>query len=328
MSWAEMEAQTDSERIIAVFDNKVKNGEAISGVQPLGYKVIDKHVVIDPDTAPKVLELFKYYRRNPNLRATMRYAINDLGINRSYTQIRRILTNEKYIGIYRENKNYCPAIIPVDLFREIGELVKKNIRSNKKFDYIFSGLVFCGECGYKMSACSVRQRRHKHEPEDPNNPTHYRYPSYRCQGYSQQRNCRNGKQFYETTLEKRLLAMLRPALEQYITEYDISTAPVVNNAAKRNSIERKIVKLKELYINELITLNEFKIDRAKYEKELSELRDTIPVIKDLSTIRNLLNQDFESLYDVFNFEDKRYFWRSFIKEIRIYNDHRIDLTFL
>ncbi|MCB5608060.1 recombinase family protein, partial [[Ruminococcus] gnavus] len=47
MIWAELEAQNDSDRILGVFDDKVDNGEVLSGSTPLGYTIVNKHLVPD-----------------------------------------------------------------------------------------------------------------------------------------------------------------------------------------------------------------------------------------------------------------------------------------
>lgn len=42
MIWAELEAQNDSDRILGVFEDKVDNGEVLSGSTPLGYSIKEK----------------------------------------------------------------------------------------------------------------------------------------------------------------------------------------------------------------------------------------------------------------------------------------------
>ena len=52
LSVAQDEADRTGERIKAVFENKIKKGEVISGKVPLGYKIEGKKLVPDPETAP------------------------------------------------------------------------------------------------------------------------------------------------------------------------------------------------------------------------------------------------------------------------------------
>lgn len=329
MTFAELEAQTDSERILSTFEYKVKIGEVISGNTPLGYNIVDKHLSPN-DEAWKVVSIYTFYQKNPNLRAVMRYAADELGIIRGHKQFKRLMQNTKYKGVFRDNLTYCPPLVSTELWEECNRLLARNQRSNKKHDYVFTGLMTCGDCGMKMAACTVKHRKHMKEGDTvalDGTDSHYRYPAYRCQRRINGHPCCNKKQYREKTLERKLLTMLRPELERYITAYEISVAPVASSASKRKAIEKKIHKLKELFINDLITLNEFKIDKARYEEAIAALPNTDTPKKDLTIIRNLLSCDIESLYSAMDVHEKNQFWRSFLEEIRIDNEHHIQMIF-
>lgn len=329
MTFAELEAQTDSERILSTFEYKVKVGEVISGTTPLGYDIVDKHLSPNGD-AWKVVSIYEFYQKNPNLRAIMHYASDELGIIRGHAQFKRMMQNTKYKGVYRDNHDYCPPLVSTELWEECNRLLARNQRANKRYDYVFTTLLTCSGCGMKMAACTVKHRKHKTEGDTvarDGTDSHYRYPAYRCQRRINGHPCDNKKQFYEKTLERKILEMLKPEIENYITSYEISVAPAVDAAAKRKNIEKKIEKLKELFINDLITLDEFKLDKAKYEEAIAALPDVSLPQKDLSSIRQLLSSDIESLYSIMNVNEKNQFWRSFLEEIRIDNNHHIELKF-
>lgn len=327
MTWAELEAQNDSERILAVFDNKVRHGEVISGTAPLGYSIVDKHLVPNQE-AEKIKKLYEYYYHTPNIRSTMRYAIEELGINRSHHQIKRIIQNTKYKGSFRDNKEYCLPIVDESLWEECNHLLRRNQRANKTHDYVFAGLIACGDCGRKMSACTVKKRAKKGSTIQYNGSEgHYRYPAYRCQGYSMAHRCINRKQFYEKTLEKKIVSMLRSEINKFISDYEASQAPIMDRSAQIRKIESKIAKLKELYVNDLITLEEFKIDRARYEEQIAEINAIDIKERDLTPIRNLLSSDIELIYNTMNVEEKQFFWRSFIDIITIDKDYNIKIIF-
>lgn len=329
MTFAELEAQTGSERILATFDYKVKIGEVISGNAPLGYDIVDKRLVPNDD-ANKIVKIFEFYQKNPNLRALMRYSSDELGIVRGHKQFKLIMQNTKYKGVFRDNLNYCTPLVSEELWEECNELLKRNQRSNKRHDYVFTGLITCGDCGMKMAACTVKHRKHMKQGDTialDGTDSHYRYPAYRCQRRINNHLCDNKKQFYEKTLEKKLLPMLKPEIKNFIASYEASIAPAVDTTSKRKTIEQKISKLKELFINDLITLEEFKIDKAKFEAALSQLPDVSYSHKDLSPIKKLLSSDIENLYYIMNTNEKNQFWRSFLHEIRIDNSHNIELVF-
>lgn len=325
MIWAELEAQNDSDRILGVFDDKVDNGEVLSGSTPLGYTIVNKHLVPDDD-APTAVAIFQYYRKTGNLSMTLRYMESEFGLVRSAASLKNMLTNTKYIGEFRDNKNYCPAIIDRDLFFDVQRLLKINIKSGKKHDYIFSGLVVCDDCDHIMSGC---QQRAKGRVRADGTQIVYKYSVYRCRQGVNLCRCPNRKLVFETTLEKMLLERIRPELENYIAEYEVANLPALRTDAKRRSVEGKMQKLKDLYLNDLITMDEFKLDREKLLMQLEKINaeDSRPV-KDLSYLKNFLKMDFESVYDSLSIPERRELWRSIVKEIRVDHDKNIHIIFL
>ena len=325
MIWAELEAQNDSDRILDVFDDKVDHGEVLSGSTPFGYSIKDKHLVPDDD-APTAIAIFQYYRRNGNLTATLRHMETEFGLVRSAASLKNMLTNKKYIGEFRNNKGYCPALIDRELFEDVQRLIKINIKDGKKHDYIFSGLIVCNDCGHIMSGC--QQRCSGHLRMDGTRKI-YKYNSYRCRYGINMHRCQNRKIVMESTLEKLMLERIRPDLEKYISEYEVASQPTIRTDAKRRNIENKLQKLKDLYLNDLITMDEFKLDREKLLLQLEKIKteDTHP-IKDLSYLRDFLKRDFESVYDSFSIPEKRELWRSVVKEIRVDHEKNIQIIFL
>lgn len=325
MIWAELEAQNDSDRILGVFDDKVDNGEVLSGSTPLGYTIVNKHLVPDDD-APTAVAIFQYYRKTGNLSMTLRYMESEFGLVRSAASLKNMLTNTKYIGEFRDNKNYCPAIIDRDLFFDVQRLLKINIKSGKKHDYIFSGLVVCDDCDHIMSGC---QQRARGRVRADGTRIIYKYSVYRCRQGVNLHRCPNRKLVFETTFEKMLLERIRPELENYIAEYEVANLPALRTDAKRRSVEGKMQKLKDLYLNDLITMDEFKLDREKLLMQLEKINaeDSRPV-KDLSYLKNFLKMDFESVYDSLSIPEKRELWRSIVKEIRVDHDKNIHIIFL
>ena len=325
MIWAELEAQNDSDRILGVFDDKVDNGEVLSGSTPLGYSIKDKHLTPDDD-APTAVAIFRFYRRKGNLSETLRHMESEFGLVRSAASLKNMLTNTKYIGVFRDNKEYCPAIIDRELFEDVQRLLKINIKDGKKHDYIFGGLVVCDDCDHVMSGC---QHRCSGRTRADGTRTIYKYSCYRCRQGVNLHRCPNRKIVMESTLEAMMLDRIRPELEKYIAEYEVANLPAIRTDAKRRSVENKLQKLKDLFLNDLITMNEFKLDREKLLLQLEKINaeDSRPV-KDLSYLRDFLKMDFESVYDSFSIPEKRELWRSIVKEIRVDHEKNIHIIFL
>ena len=126
-----------------------------------------------------------------------------------------------------------------------------------------------------------------------------------------------------------MLDRIRPELEKYIAEYEVANLPAIRTDAKRRSAENKLQKLKDLFLNDLITMDEFKLDREKLLLQLEKINaeDSRPV-KDLSYLRDFLKMDFESVYDSFSIPEKRELWRSILKEIRVDHEKNIHIIFL
>jgi len=325
MVWAELEAQNDSDRILSVFEDKVDNGEVLSGNTPLGYRIENKHLVPDFDASIAVA-IFQYYRKTGNLSMTLRYMESEFSLVRTAASLKNMLTNTKYIGVFRTNENYCPALIDRELFYDVQRLLEINIKDGKKHDYIFSGLVICDDCDHVMSGCQQRTGSRTHAD---GTRSVYKYSVYRCRQGVNLHRCVNKKIVFESTIERQLLERLRPELEKYIAEYEVANLPAQRTDAKKRSIENKLQKLKDLYLNDLMTMDEYKLDREKLLLQLEKVKaeDTRPA-KDLTYLKKFLKLDFESIYGSLTIPEKRQLWRSIVKEIRVDHDKNIRLIFL
>ena len=139
-----------------------------------GYKRGDDgKYAIDENTAPIVRRIFEEYAAG----TPYMQIIDDLntdGIrtarNRPFSRnsLRRILRNEKYIGIYQFKDIYAadaiPPIIPKDLFDQVQkELKKRSFTKKKKAPegaplYLLTGKLFCGHCGAPMTGESAKSK--------------------------------------------------------------------------------------------------------------------------------------------------------------------------
>ena len=91
-------------------------------------------------------------------------------------------------------------------------------------------------------------------------------------------------------------------------------------------LEKKIKRLKDLYINELITLDEYKADLNRFNAELDKIpADTIKT--DFRAIETLLNMDIESLYYELTHAERQVLIRSVIKQINVDAKNKMELVF-
>lgn len=322
MSIAQFEAENTGQRIRQVQAYKVSQGEVISGSTPPGYSIVDKKLVPDAD-APKVKELFEYYSRYGNLAAAIRYVADDPAFPNSSAAMKRVLKNDLYIGKKRGNDHFCEPIISRELFEDVQRKLKMNVKKSQRHTYIFSGLIVCKECGTKFGSF---QDYHKKKTKT------VRLPAYRCtKRYCRGglRQCTNKKVIEEHVLERYLLEHIRPQIKDLILHYEIEQKPVKDYSSRIASLEKKKEKLKELYINELISLEEYKTDREQIDSDISATIAKVGINDtDLTALKDLLTTDFESLYGTFSPDENRYFWRSVIKEIRFGIDRKYEVIFL
>ena len=321
MSIAQFEAENTGQRIRQVQAYKVTQGEVISGSTPAGYEIVDKH--LRPNQyADNVREAFHLYASIGNMNEVQRRLSSLPGMPRTRASVKKMLKNPLYIGEYRGNANYCEPIITRSLFEDVQRKLSMNIKSSQKNTYIFSGLIRCAECGCAFGGNLRRRVRGE---------CHSEIYQYRCPKYYNQklRSCTNKKVLNENVLERHLLAYIRPLIQDHILQSEIRQRP--SNEAKNRieSARKRINKLKELYLNDLITINEYKADKERYLQEIAELEKAVnPDAGNLDELRELLKKDIEGIYQTFDKEEKRLFWRGIVKEIRFGLDKKIEVIFL
>lgn len=251
MSIAQFEAENTGQRIRQVQAYKVTQGEVISGSAPWGYSIKDKHLVPN-GYAEHVLRAFKAFSMNGSINGTLT-EINGLeGLPRLQRGLKSMLSNPVYVGEYRGNKNFCPPIIPRDLWDEVQRQLPMNVKKSQRHCYIFSGLVYCEECGCAMGGNARKRMRQKGEVLTL---------QYRCPKHFQRKpaQCINAKVLSEPVLERLLVAELEKTVQR--VDIEVKQKKPRDNSAQIAAVTRKIERLKELYLNELITLDEYKQDK-------------------------------------------------------------------
>ena len=314
MTWAELEAQNGGLRVKDVFKTKIAHGEVVTGKVPKGYKIENKRLVFSEE-APCIYDSILYFNKTQSLGKTLKYMQNTYGIVTTLNNLRdSILKNEKYTGRYRGNDNYCPRLISDEIWEQNQKILESNsnIRTSQKYPYIFSGLLVCGECEHKMSACHINVKSLR-----ANGTVYrYRYPAYECKQY-RMHSCTNGRQVREAKIEEYLLEHIQDELNAYSAEYAAQKRRNHDRKNQRANIKKKLDRLKELYLNELIDLDEYKKDRFALEQELVSIPEDSDKSSDLADFRKMLSNGFTAAYASMTNEEKRVFWRAILKEIRV-----------
>lgn len=312
------EADRTSERIKFVFEKKVADGEVISGSAPLGYMIKDKRLVHDPDKKAIALEVFEAYMLHRSQVAAVRSVRSKFAYDINYNTVRNMLTNTIYCGSYRGNDSYCPPIVSRSDFDKVQRLLKE--RSIKRAPsgrvYIFSSLVRCGYCNRSMSGVYAR------------NPKGREYLYYRCGNGVKDADCTNTRRIREDKIEEYLLNNLKEELRSYKVEYELRQPVKVAPMGDKRKIERKLDRLKELYINELIDLDTYKEDFEIYTSQLKafEIEEEGPKV-DFEGLENILNDDFLNMYQALGREDKKTLWLNAIGGVVVKDQEVLSIFF-
>ena len=335
LSVAENESAQTSERIRSVFKTKVESKELISGKIPIGLKRENKKLVIDENKKQVILDAFDFYKETSSAYQTFRkldLKYPELQLN--YMRTHRILTNPLYIGTkstrYGDIQDYCPAIIDKTTFENTQKLLRKNARKPSNVNdggFIFQGFLKCAECGYTLGG--------KFYSKNSEGSRYY----YICKRHSLAFKCSCSKNFNEQKLEQKLLSEFKPQLERYIYSYECKAKSIkkVDLSKEIQSIENKLSKLKDLYVRDLIRIEEYEKDYKEYISQLDKLTTEQNKIQnnkpsnneeEIKALKSFLSEDFPKIYKSLSRQEKRRIWLSVIDYIVVDKDYNLQIFFI
>lgn len=325
---AQAERERGSERSKVVLENKWKNKEATFGAQstPFGYmKQKDENgiprLVKNPELQDAVQEFWDILVKYESFHKAF------LTVNRKYglTRLKKlwydVSQNEIYTGTYKGVVGFCEPYVSAEDFKRLQSRKVKKAQASRI--YLFSGLMRCPKCGARLAANYTRRKLVDGSKRE--------YYFYRCPKNDEER-CDAKINISQRRIENWLLSNLEEEINGEIARVEIERTkpkprPKVNISALKEQLRRLEVvymagnKPDEEYLAEQ---NEIKELIAKAESEQHN-----PVAeKDLSPLKELLETDFKSIYETFNDEDKRRFWRSIIEEIKVDGSNVIAVNFL
>lgn len=326
---AEHERKKDSERINRI--NKYKydvSKTACTGAKVFGYDLDkEKHRVINKEEAEQVKELFKYYLSCNNLNKTCKWFKENIK-KKSTSQIKNYLKDPKYIGKWTKVKtkevveNYCPAILDEDTFYRVQNMLKKNVKnynqSGIQRDYIFTGLLVCGKCGFKLGSGTQGKSRNY-------------LKQYRCKQHTTEKTCSMSACIYETHLEEYLKENIFSIMENAI----VTSTLKKKEKRKKQSIEikNKMNKLVDLYMNDMIDKKKYTLEYNSLNKELNKVLEEEKEqekINNSANLKSFLEKDFMNTYDTLSDAEKNIFWKNIIDYIKISEKdlNKIEIKFL
>lgn len=280
--FAEMYSKDLSQKVKRGIRESILKGNYIGGHILYGYKVIDKKIVIDENTAPAIRYLFEEYANGKSKKQIVKelndkgYRINNKPI--SYNSFQNNLKNKKYAGIFDngtiQNENYYPAIISVELFEQVqlklNERKHAPAKEKAKIEYLLTGKAFCGHCGASMVGTAGTGRH----------GTRYHY--YSCSKHWKENSCnkRNEKkdELEKYVVEQTLNYILTPEQMENIAngmlsewEKDKTTSQIKEYKNKINELEKELNKCFDLFFN---------ATSEEIQKRLNEKANSIQLHRD------------------------------------------------
>lgn len=278
---AEMYSKDLSQKVKRGNRESVIKGTTLGSCPPLGYKVVDKRLVIDEDTAPIMRFIFEEYAKGTPKKDIMN-SLNAKGYKTtrgkqfSMTSMQTNLKNTKYIGVYSAcgvvNENYCQPLIDKDIFFEVQKKLAEKSHapaSHRRAKYLLTGKCFCGHCGETM--CGISAVGH----------TGCLRRYYACIGQYRKKKCSkkySGKEeledkIYEQTLKQLLDTKSANEIADKMVAFfdsDINATTVREYERKIESVENEIEKCFKLMLN--CVDNETMLAKAKVQAKDLELR--------------------------------------------------------
>ncbi len=333
VSLAQREIGKTSERIKFVFQNKRNKGEITSGTKKYGYDIVDKHYIVNIEQQENIIKFYEYFIAvGADTKLSFEYFKEHFPF-KSYDAYKKMLTETSYIGKYKLYKkeeyiyNYIPALMTDELFYLVQDLLSKRrkiTKNNKEAPVsLFDGILKCAECEGAMSRriCYTKYGT---------------YVSYRCwkaeklsKEIGKEYRCSNRHSIFESKIERYLIENIKQEAEKHISETKVlktkNKETLIDNSKE---IKRKLEKLKDLYISDLIDKEMYEKDYKKYNNQLQELEIKKSdyknnTSKDFSRLEKIFNSNFNDLYSSLSQIEKRRFWISIIDKI-YYNDKKIE----
>lgn len=315
LSISQNESDQTGDRIKFNFENMVKNGRAIQGshCMPLGYMVSgeekNKRVVKDPDAEEIVIDMFEHFAAYSSIRKTLLYINKKFNKSIHYDSMYNYIKNELYTGKYKDVENYCEPYITSEEFLDNQKKIKRNVKANeKRYDYIFSGLLKCRCCGNNLSGFTHRTTKPKYNKV-------YKNHAYRCNRSYNTKLCENRSPIFENVLERYLLDNIQEDLKKYIINVekisDVSNIKIIDI----DQIKNKLNRLSELYIDGRISKEKYDQEYNKYNEEIKLSKEQDKKKRDLSIYDSLLDNTAIEIYNKLNNDSKRAFWSRYIDYI-------------
>ena len=276
MSVSQQEIERTSERTKVGLSGAIKAGH-IPARAPLGYKHVDRLLVPDPLTKDVIIRIFNLYFEGCTYVKIAKIYNEEKVLGKTNwrdTTILKIISNEIYKGDYVSGKrsgnsdyyeNVVEPLVSKELWENCQVQKKKNSRNYMRTQtYLFLQKLKCPKCGRILAGGATHKVK---------NDKWYFY--YRCE------DCKNN--IKENKIEEAIMHILNDVFE-YDSVVNEFFLPVLKNKLEnpKDELEEEIKKLnnkkkrlKEGFVNELFTIEEFKDETEKLDNLIKDLEEKI-----------------------------------------------------
>jgi hypothetical protein len=210
-----------------------------------GKTIYKKQFAIDEEKAPIIQRIFEMYINDHTMVDIIKY-LNKKGIKTSQgnefgkSGIRAIISNKKYIGIYKhkdkEVEDVIPRIIDDNTFYKAQEKLSKNreapSRGKAKIPYLLTTKLFCGTCKEMMTGISGTSQNGK------------LHSYYTCKGVAQHKCNRKNvqKDYIENVVVEQARTLLTDENINEIASSVYETACKKQDNSRVKQLQREILK--------------------------------------------------------------------------------------
>ena len=303
---AQLEIERTSERTKFGLKGAAKNGH-FCGKAPIGYRKINKELVIDDLESEVVKEIFDDYVNGLSVCTITKKLNNKNALNRNWrtTTIDRMLSNYIYCGDYLYGKraknmkpihleDICPAIIDKETFKMVQTQKERNLKNyTRKHTYVYMQKIVCSKCNKIMGGSSTTSK---------NKPTQI---YYKC-------NCCNTR-INEKKIEKPLMLFLNDMLDYYLlidnnfkSFFNEDLSIEINKYNKMlDKCNKKLKKIKGAYLDDLIDKDEFITEEKAIKSQINDLEFKLNHLNNANNNENH-KQELNLYYNLFQLEKMKY----------------------
>lgn len=309
---AQNEADRTSERIKTIFAYKESIGEVKTGMcAPYGYRIIQKKIQKDPNTAPIIEEAYNHYFKCYSIRKVYIHLLELYGdAAPSFNKVDRLFKNEKYCGHWRGNMHYCEPYITPEQFEKIRSVKNSRTFALSGDAYIFSGLIVCPLCGRHYTGS-----RHSRTLK---NGSVSKRKQYRCMPKYNTSNVHRGGTpiLTEKYVEKYMLDHIVEQLNEEILKAEQRAARMKSKAKiSQASLQAELDRLNTMYQKGRISEEYYDIQYNELASQLNSLQSNIITVESFAPIQKVFSGNWQAVYTDLDAAHRNAFWKSVIKDI-------------